>query len=81
MGGVYQPMGRINLIEKMYVLGMNAMCKKDKEEKFLPVLMVTASLDCGGESVSSIGFGLCLWVEISTSPWMVHINLIKKKSI
>ena len=53
------------------------MCNKHKEGGFLPVLTVAASLDCRGESVGGVAFGLCLWAKISTGLWMIHINLIE----
>ena len=48
--------------------------KNDEERGFSPALVVAASLDCEGERVGGVGFGLCQWAEISTGPWMVHIN-------
>ena len=41
------------------------------------MLAVTASPKCGGGDMGSGSWGLCLWDEISTGPWMVHSNSIK----
>ena len=53
-------------------------CKNGKDGEFSPVFAVTASLDCGGSFVGSVGLGLCLWAKISTGLWMMHRNIIEK---
>jgi len=45
-----------NAIEKNKIISCdNVVVKKGKEREFLPVLMVTASLDSGGEGVGGGG--------------------------
>ena len=53
------------------------MCKKHKEGGFSPALAVAASLDCRGESIGVVAFGLCLWAKISTSLWTACSILIE----
>ncbi len=45
------------------------------------MLAVAVSPDCGGEGVGGGSLGLCLWAKISTGPWMVQSNLIKKLNL
>ena len=68
-----------DVIEKIRIIScQNSRKQYERRETISPVLMVAASLWCGGEGVGGGGPWLCLWAKISTGPWMVHSNVIEK---
>ena len=69
------------VIEKVKLAQWKWCSKNRKEGESSPALMVTASLDSGGEGIGGGSLQLCLLTEITTGLWIVNSNVIEKNKL
>jgi hypothetical protein len=70
-----------SVIEKINLAVVKMVSKEERRRELSLALMVTASLDGGGEGTGSGDSLLCLWSENSTRQWIVHNIVIEKNKI